>query len=488
MPNSFGSLATFQVDDRTYPLLPPRRPRRPGGRPRPPAVLAQDPPGEPAPQRGRRRPSPATTSSAWPSWDPKAIPNLEIAFRPSRVLLQDFTGVPAVVDLAAMRDAMKRMGGDPKKINPLQPVELVIDHSVQVDEAGTRQRLRDQRRAGILPEPRAVRLPPLGPGRLPELPGRPARHRDRPPGEPRIPRPGRLQLDRRRGRRRRRRAAGLSRHPGRDRLAHHDDQRPGRPGLGRRRDRGRGGDARPAGLDAGPAGRRLQAPRLAPRGGDGDRPGPDRHRACSAARAWSASSSSSTATAWPPSRWPTGRRSPTWPPSTGRPAGSSRSTPRRSATSNSRAGPTDLIRLVEAYARAQGLFHAAGDARGDVLRHPGTRPRDRRAQPGRPEAAPGPGHARARPRSRSSKALKVMHEAKPALAPRPNGAAASADDRRQERDCGSKARAAAGPPSAPRTRRPPRPPTGRSATATSSTARSSSPRSPAAPTPRTPRS
>ena len=70
-------------------------------------------------------------------WDPKAIPNLEIAFRPSRVLLQDFTGVPAVVDLAAMRDAMERMGGDPKKINPLQPVELVIDHSVQVDEAGT---------------------------------------------------------------------------------------------------------------------------------------------------------------------------------------------------------------------------------------------------------------------------------------------------------------------------------------------------------------
>jgi len=71
------------------------------------------------------------------NWDPKAVPSREIAFRPSRVLLQDFTGVPAVVDLAAMRDAMKRMGGDPKKINPLQPVELVIDHSVQVDEAGT---------------------------------------------------------------------------------------------------------------------------------------------------------------------------------------------------------------------------------------------------------------------------------------------------------------------------------------------------------------
>ncbi len=70
-------------------------------------------------------------------WDPEAVPSHEIAFRPSRVLLQDFTGVPAVVDLAAMRDAMNRLGGDPKKINPLQPVDLVIDHSVQVDEAGT---------------------------------------------------------------------------------------------------------------------------------------------------------------------------------------------------------------------------------------------------------------------------------------------------------------------------------------------------------------
>jgi aconitate hydratase len=70
-------------------------------------------------------------------WEPKAIPAHEIAFRPARVLLQDFTGVPAVVDLAARRDAMKRLGGDPKLINPMQPVDLVIDHSVQVDEAGT---------------------------------------------------------------------------------------------------------------------------------------------------------------------------------------------------------------------------------------------------------------------------------------------------------------------------------------------------------------
>ena len=70
------------------------------------------------------------------AWDPQATPATEIAFMPARVLLQDFTGVPTVVDLAAMRDAMKRMGGDPARINPLLPAELVIDHSVQVDEAG----------------------------------------------------------------------------------------------------------------------------------------------------------------------------------------------------------------------------------------------------------------------------------------------------------------------------------------------------------------
>jgi aconitate hydratase len=67
------------------------------------------------------------------NWSPSAPSNREIAFRPARVLLQDFTGVPALVDLAAMRDAAKRMGGDPKRINPLMPADLVIDHSVQVD-------------------------------------------------------------------------------------------------------------------------------------------------------------------------------------------------------------------------------------------------------------------------------------------------------------------------------------------------------------------
>jgi aconitate hydratase len=70
-------------------------------------------------------------------WDPKATPSTEIAFMPARVLMQDFTGVPAIVDLAAMRDAMLRLGGDVRKINPLLPAELVIDHSVQVDDFGS---------------------------------------------------------------------------------------------------------------------------------------------------------------------------------------------------------------------------------------------------------------------------------------------------------------------------------------------------------------
>ena len=71
------------------------------------------------------------------AWDPKAEPDREIAFRPARVLLQDFTGVPVVVDLAAMRDAITRLGGNPDRINPLVPMDLVIDHSVQVDSFAT---------------------------------------------------------------------------------------------------------------------------------------------------------------------------------------------------------------------------------------------------------------------------------------------------------------------------------------------------------------
>jgi len=75
-------------------------------------------------------------------WDPKALPNYEIAFTPARVIMQDFTGVPCIVDLAAMREAIVKLGGDPQKVNPLAPAELVIDHSVQVDEYGAANSLQ----------------------------------------------------------------------------------------------------------------------------------------------------------------------------------------------------------------------------------------------------------------------------------------------------------------------------------------------------------
>jgi len=80
------------------------------------------------------------------NWDPKAAPSYEISFTPARVIMQDFTGVPCVVDLAAMREAINRLGGDAEKVNPLAPAELVIDHSVQVDEYGTPEALADNNR------------------------------------------------------------------------------------------------------------------------------------------------------------------------------------------------------------------------------------------------------------------------------------------------------------------------------------------------------
>ena len=79
-------------------------------------------------------------------WDPKAQPHYEISFTPARVIMQDFTGVPAIVDLAAMREAMQRLGGSADEINPLAPAELVIDHSVQVDSYGTRDALAENNR------------------------------------------------------------------------------------------------------------------------------------------------------------------------------------------------------------------------------------------------------------------------------------------------------------------------------------------------------
>ena len=159
-----------------------------------------------------------------------------------------------------------------RSINPLVPAELVIDHSVQVDAFGTRDAFAHQRRARVRAQPRALRVPALGPGRVRQLQGRAARA----PGivhQVNLEYLARVVFVDDAGRHR------LPRHARRHRLAHDDDQRPRRARLGRRRHRGRGGDARPADVDAHPAGHRLQAARRAARGRDRDRPRPHRHRA-----------------------------------------------------------------------------------------------------------------------------------------------------------------------------------------------------------------
>ena len=151
------------------------------------------------------------------AWDPQATPDREVAFTPARVLLQDFTGVPCIVDLAAMRDAMAELGGDPQRINPVQPVDLVIDHSVQVDEYGTsaaflvnaeREFERNQERYQFLRwgqgEFNGLRVVPPDTGIVHQV---------------NLEYLAPVVMAARRGR--------LPRHAGRHRLPHHDDQRPG---------------------------------------------------------------------------------------------------------------------------------------------------------------------------------------------------------------------------------------------------------------------
>jgi hypothetical protein len=171
-------------------------------------------------------------------WDPSAEPDQEIQFTPARVIMQDFTGVPCVVDLATMREAMADLGGDPAKVNPLAPAEMVIDHSVIADFFGTPDAFEPQRGHRVRAQPRALPVPALGPGRLRRLQGRSAGHRHRPPGQHREPRSRRLPACGHG-------APGLPRHLRRHRLPHHHGQRPGRRRLGRRRHRSRGGHARP---------------------------------------------------------------------------------------------------------------------------------------------------------------------------------------------------------------------------------------------------
>jgi len=140
MANTFGTKTTFQgLSIHSLPVIEKKFPAA-GKLPFSMKVLLEN--------LLRREDGAAVTAGdieAVATWDAKAeaeARNREIAFMPARVLLQDFTGVPAVVDLAAMREAIAKLGGDPNKVNPLQPVELVIDHSVQVDEFGTKDALR----------------------------------------------------------------------------------------------------------------------------------------------------------------------------------------------------------------------------------------------------------------------------------------------------------------------------------------------------------
>ena len=233
IPDPFGARATLARGRHRVRLLPARGRRRPD-RSRGPAGHGQDPARERAPPRRRRRgPRPDGRRDARSPGGRASPAEAEIPFMPARVLLQDFTGVPAVVDLAVMRDAMADLGGDPAQVNPLVPADLVIDHSVQVDRFGTpgafafnveREYERNGERYQLLRWAqtafRDLRVVPPG-------------HGHRPPGQPRVPGDGR---------RRSPDATAGGRLPGhgrRDRLAHDDGQRPRRPRLRRRRHRGR---------------------------------------------------------------------------------------------------------------------------------------------------------------------------------------------------------------------------------------------------------
>ena len=208
------------------------------------------------------------------AWLKERQSDREIQYRPARVLMQDFTGVPAVVDLAAMRAAVAKAGGDPQRINPLSPVDLVIDHSVMVDKFGSDSAFeqnvdiemqRNGERYAFLRWGQSAfdnfSVVPPGTGICHQVNleylGQVVWTREE-NGET-VAYPDTL--------------VGTDSH----RLPHHHDQRPWRTGLGRGRHRSGSGDARPTGVDADPGSNRLQAHRQTQRRHHGDRPGADRH-------------------------------------------------------------------------------------------------------------------------------------------------------------------------------------------------------------------
>ncbi len=235
-------------------------------------------------------------------WDPAAEPMARSPSRRPAILMQDFTGVPAVVDLAAMRDAMAELGGDPPRINPLVPVDLVIDHSIVADVSGGPTPSACNAELEFAPQPRAVPLPALGPAGVRQLPGGAARTPASATRSTSSTWPRWCSATD---------GAGLSRHAGRHRLAHHDGQRPRRAWGG-------------ASAASRPRPRMLGQPvsMLIPRVVGFKLTGelPEGATAtdlvltvtsCCAPTAWWASSWSSTAPAWPRCRWRTGRPSAT---------------------------------------------------------------------------------------------------------------------------------------------------------------------------------
>ncbi len=243
------------------------------------AVLAEDPAREPAAPRRRAVRRTRDDHPALAGWDVSSGAQKEIAFTPARVLLQDFTGVPAVVDLAAMRDGIVRLGGDPQqgqpaaaggaRHRPLGPGRSLLRASTAADLNAALEFGRNKERYTFLRWGQEAfdnfRVVPPDTGIVHQV---------------NLEYLARV-IFRETCRRPR---AGLPGHAGRHRLAYDDGQRPRRRRLGRRRHRGRGGDARPADLDADPRGRRLPPGRPAARRGDRHRPRPDHHRAAPQAR------------------------------------------------------------------------------------------------------------------------------------------------------------------------------------------------------------
>ena len=367
-----------------------------------------------------------TTSRRCSTGTRRPLPHHEIAFTPARVIMQDFTGVPCIVDLAAMREAIVRLGGDPQRVNPLAPAELVIDHSVQVDEYGTADSLEHNNEIEFSRNGERYMFLRWGQTAF-------SNFKVVPPNtgivhQVNLEHLARVVFSDDRGGK----AARLSRHAGRHRLAHHHDQRPRRARLGRRRHRGRGGDARSAGHHADPAGHRLQAHGQLAGGHHRDRSGAHGHRDAAqegrggqvrrvlrrrpqglplADRATIANMSPEFGTTC--AIFPIDEETIRYLELTGRPA--------------------EQIALVEAYAKAQGLWRIDGATGGRLHRRGGARPRARSSPRSPARSARRTACRCARRRASTDAACKKMAEERAQKNPAASGKATAAARRQDVR-------------------------------------------------------